>query len=97
MALHPGKMNTKPALDHCQEAQGPSAELPTPSTKAKSPNEWMVCGMCQMWELCYELEHGSQSHVLSDCVRDWLSLGGGERADEQGSPTSQAVLSIQML
>lgn len=30
-------------------------------------------------------------------LRDWLSLGSGEHADEQGSPTPEAVLSIQTL
>lgn len=28
----------------------------------------MVCGICQAWELCYELEHGSQTVMYSVTV-----------------------------
>lgn len=97
MAPHPGKMNTKPALDHCPEAQGPSSELQG-KLKLRAPMSGWCVGYvrCGSYAMSWSMGH-RQSHVLSDCLRDWLSLGSGERADEQGSPTSQAVLSIQML
>lgn len=61
--------------------RGPEAFIWAPrKTKAKSPNEWMVCGICQAWELCYELEHGSQIESCTQWLSQGLAIPGGWRA-----------------
>lgn len=69
MAPHPGKMACFWPL-----SRGPGGFCWAPrKTNAKSPSEWTVYGICQVWELCCELEHGS----LTESCTQWLSSGAG--------------------